>query len=62
MRGWTVEMRRTHINLRELWVAREWLIRHNEIRKMGVRFDMDNFAAVQCLQRQGTAHSGALLT
>lgn len=59
--GWSEERRSLHINLRELMVVREWLIRHPEISGMSVRFDMDNVTAVQCVQRQGTARSGPLL-
>ncbi|KAK8390190.1 hypothetical protein O3P69_013038 [Scylla paramamosain] len=58
---WEDGMRESHINLRELWMAKEWLLRHPHIRNTAIRFDMDNTAAVQCIARQGTARSSALL-
>ncbi|MPC18598.1 uncharacterized protein LOC123515634 isoform X7 [Portunus trituberculatus] len=51
----------SHINLRELWVAKEWLLRHPHIRDTAIRFDMDKTAAMQCIARQGTARLSALL-
>ncbi|KAK8392751.1 hypothetical protein O3P69_014886 [Scylla paramamosain] len=46
-------MHESHINLRELWVAKEWPLGHPHIRNTAIRFDMDNMAAVQCIARQG---------
>ncbi|KAK8384179.1 hypothetical protein O3P69_009130 [Scylla paramamosain] len=60
-RGWEDGMRESHINLRELWVAKEWLLRHPHIRNTAIRFDMNNTATVPCIARQGTARSSALL-
>ncbi|KAK3880633.1 hypothetical protein Pcinc_014878 [Petrolisthes cinctipes] len=55
--GWKEGERLLHINARELMVAKEWLNRHPQFARIGVRFDMDNVAAVQCLQKQGTVRS-----
>ncbi|KAK3895260.1 hypothetical protein Pcinc_001010 [Petrolisthes cinctipes] len=60
--GWKEGERLLHINARELMVAKEWLNRHPQFARIGVRFDMDNVAAVQCLQKQGTARSEILLS
>ena len=60
--AWGDVLRAHHINFRELWVAKEWLERNPELSNKGVRFDMDNVPAVQCLQRQGTARSDSLLS
>lgn len=51
--GWSEDMRTTHSNLRELSVANAWLLQHPSVRDMGFRFDMDNIAAMRCLQVQG---------
>ncbi|KAK3893348.1 hypothetical protein Pcinc_002783 [Petrolisthes cinctipes] len=60
--GWKEGERLLHINARELMVAKEWLNRHPQFARIGVRFDMDNVAAVQCLQKQGTVRSEILLS
>ncbi|KAK3883152.1 hypothetical protein Pcinc_012511 [Petrolisthes cinctipes] len=60
--GWKEGERLLHINARELMVAKEWLNRHPQFARIGVRFDMDNVAAVQCLQKQGTARSEIFLS
>lgn len=59
--GWLKEMRGTHINLPELWVAKEWLQLHTSVQGTGVWFDMDNVVVVRFLQAQGTACSDVLL-
>ncbi|KAK8394259.1 hypothetical protein O3P69_006450 [Scylla paramamosain] len=45
--GWTEDLRLAHINVRELWIAKEWLLRHRHLTGVAVRFDMDNVTEVQ---------------
>ena len=52
---WTEELRLLHINYRELFVLKEWLLRIQILQGTAVTFDMDNFTAVACMRRQGTS-------
>lgn len=58
---WLEDSRCLHINLQELMVVKVWFEHHPDISSIGIRFNMNNMMAVQCMQRQGTACSDLLL-
>ena len=58
---WDEELRRSHINLRELLVVVYFLRDNPLLENVSIGFRMDNVAAVQCVARMGSSRSVALL-
>ena len=59
--SWLPGLREAHINIRELWVTKRFLLDQPHLNHASVRFLMDNTAAVQAVNRQGSARSRRML-